>query len=197
AQTRTVTVPSGVSFTVKPVGFAGVDFLRFGGSSCAAICTFTNTQNISVTAVPLANMPVGRYHDIIAVVSGTVTKSVDISSQITTGGWGPLTFTPTSFHFSSAANAFASSHNLQINATPINLAFAYQTNTGFPIGQTVLVAGTGAFSVGTPTVPWINVASQILTAPGSIVVSVNPTGLTASTTPYTGTFTITTSAGSQ
>ena len=65
-----------------------------------------------------------------------------------------------------------------------------------------MVSGTGTFSVSTPTYPtgqtafWLTVnPSSSGTAPGTISVSVNPSGLAANSTPYTATVAVTPYSG--
>ena len=278
AQTITISAPAGTSYTVKPQGPSGADFLRFNGQSCFSGCPFSGTQTIPVTAVPLANMFIGGYNDRIDITqTGNSSPSafVSITFNVTSGAVGPLSFSPTSLNFSSAVGGSSQSQNLQVStlsttqwtvnpsvswltvtgasttmtgsqnltvtvtptsltantyngtlnfssggltqqvpvtlvvggggggggtstiAAPTNLTFAYQTNGSVPLGQALIIAPAGAYTISTPTASWINLSSVAGNGPAQIVVSVNPTGQTASTTPLTGSFTISTPSGSQ
>jgi len=84
--------------------------------------------------------------------------------------------------------------------TPTSLTFADQTGSAnLPPAQSIVVSGTGTFSVAGPTYPsgytgssWLTVTTPNgTTAPGTISVSVNAAGLSASTSPYTATVTVT------
>ena len=90
--------------------------------------------------------------------------------------------------------------------TPTLLTFSYQTGTtvtgtSLP-SQSVVVSGTGQFSVAAPTYPasytgasWLTATPSNGYAPGTISVSVDPTLLVPSTTPYTATLAITPAIG--
>ena len=90
--------------------------------------------------------------------------------------------------------------------TPTSLTFAYQTGTtatGFTLpAQNIVITGTGTFSVSAPTYAsgqtggWLATAPSSTTGPATISVSASPTGLAASTTPYTATLVVTTAYGS-
>jgi uncharacterized protein (TIGR03437 family) len=89
--------------------------------------------------------------------------------------------------------------------TPTSLTFSYQTGTTATSqtlpGQNIVITGTGAFSVSAPTYAsgqtggWLTTLPSSTTGPSTISVSVSPTGLAASTTPYTATLVVTTASG--
>ena len=82
-----------------------------------------------------------------------------------------------------------------VTITPASLAFSYQTGGANPADQTLLLTG-GAGQSFTATASgggWISVNPGAGVAPGSVIVSVNPAGLTAGT--YSGAVLITTSTG--
>jgi uncharacterized protein (TIGR03437 family) len=89
--------------------------------------------------------------------------------------------------------------------TPASLTFAYQTGTtvtGTTVAsQSIVVSGTGQFSVAAPTYTagqptgWLLYTPSAGYAPGTISVSVSPTSLVPSTTPYTATLAVTPAVG--
>jgi uncharacterized protein (TIGR03437 family) len=87
--------------------------------------------------------------------------------------------------------------------TPTSLTFSYQTSSNSaPPTQSIVVSGTGTFSVAGPTYPtgqsvnWLTVTtSGGTTAPGTITVTANPAGLAANTSPYTATVAVTPYSG--
>ena len=89
--------------------------------------------------------------------------------------------------------------------TPASLTFAYQTGTAVSgttlPSQSIVVSGTGQFSVAAPTYTagqtggWLLYTPSAGYAPGTISVSVSPTSLVPSTTPYTATLLVTPAVG--
>ena len=89
--------------------------------------------------------------------------------------------------------------------TPASLTFAYQTGTTVTgttlASQSIVVSGTGQFSVAAPTytagqtIGWLHYTPSAGYAPGTISVSVDPTSLVPSTTPYTATLAVTPAVG--
>jgi uncharacterized protein (TIGR03437 family) len=92
------------------------------------------------------------------------------------------------------------------SVTPTSLTFAYQNGTAangqtLP-SQSIVVSGTGQFSVSGPTYPsgytgnsWLTFTPSTGYAPANISVTVNPTGLAPNTTPYTATIAVTPAVG--
>src|SRR5262249_35070504 len=145
---------------VKPEEFSGYDFLRFNGSSCLSGCTFTGSQNIAVTAVPLSGMAAGGgYSDRVDVTSGSTVLHFDVTFQITSGTAGPLTFSPTSLNFSSAVNGSNQSQGLQVTAS---------SSTQWSVSSSA---------------SWLSVTNAGVTMTGSqnLSVTVTPSGLTQNT----------------
>ena len=85
---------------------------------------------------------------------------------------------------------------LQLNVPA--LSFAYEIGQGQPVSQTVTIASTsgsvGYLATAQSTGNWLSVSPSNGTAPGSIVVTANVSGLAANT--YTGSITITPTSGS-
>ena len=91
--------------------------------------------------------------------------------------------------------------------TPTSLTFSYQTGTTATSqtlpAQNIVITGTGTYSVSSPTYPsgytgnsWLTFTPSSGYAPATVSVSASPTGLAASTTPYTATLAVTTAYGS-
>jgi len=82
-----------------------------------------------------------------------------------------------------------------LTASPLSLSFSYQSGGATPAGQTVNVTGTSALSYTAATsAAWLSATPASGNTPGSLSVSINPSGLAAGT--YTGTVTITASGAS-
>src|ERR1700746_3192604 len=88
----------------------------------------------------------------------------------------------------------------RLQLSPPYLAFAFQTGQAQPLSQTVGVASTSgqvSYTVWVQTSTgqqWLSASPATGVAPGNVVVSVNPTGLTAGT--YNGTISVTPSGAS-
>jgi hypothetical protein len=77
-----------------------------------------------------------------------------------------------------------------MTASPLSLSFSYQSGGVTPAGQTVNVTSSSALSYTAATsAGWLSVTPASGNTPGSLSVSVNPSGLAAGT--YTGTLTVT------
>src|SRR5262249_57893840 len=83
-----------------------------------------------------------------------------------------------------------------LNTSPASLTFAYQIGGSTPAAQMVSLSSTGGnvnYSTGT-SAAWLSVTPASGSTPGSLSVSVNPSGLAAGT--YTGNLTITAAGAS-
>ena len=82
-----------------------------------------------------------------------------------------------------------------MTVSPLSLSFSYQSGGVAPAGQTVNVTSSSALSYTAATsAGWLSVTPASGNAPGSLSVSINPSGLAAGT--YTGTVTLTASGAS-
>jgi uncharacterized protein (TIGR03437 family) len=81
-----------------------------------------------------------------------------------------------------------------VSATPTSLTFAFRAGDPVPASQPVSVTGGGSSLSFTATASsngnWLAVSPASGTTPATVNVSVNPSGLAASTTPYAGTITV-------
>jgi hypothetical protein len=83
-----------------------------------------------------------------------------------------------------------------ITANPASVSFSYQTGGSTPVAQNVSLASSGSpvsYTVST-SATWLVATPASGTTPGSVAVSVNPTGLSAGT--YSGTVNVTSSGAS-
>ena len=88
-----------------------------------------------------------------------------------------------------------------LTTSPGSLSFAFTSGGTVPASQSLAVSSTGAaltFTAvaSTSTGNWLSIGSASGTTPAAISVSVNPSGLAASATPYQGEITLTPSGGS-
>src|SRR4029077_1253430 len=83
-----------------------------------------------------------------------------------------------------------------LGVSPLNLSFNYQTGGTAPTAQNVsLTSSSGTLSYTTmSSATWLSATPASGSAPGSLSVSVSPTGLAAGT--YNGTITVTSSGAS-
>src|SRR5207244_5590655 len=82
-----------------------------------------------------------------------------------------------------------------LTLTPSSLNFAYQVGGATPAGQSVAVASSGAalsYAV-TSSATWLAATPASGSTPGSLSVSVNPSGLAAGT--YNGTISVAATGG--
>lgn len=175
AQYLTVTSASGSS---------GVSFTAsLSGTSCTWVALGINAGQAYTT--PLNQLSVGA--TTTGVAAGTYNCTLTLTPSGGTAVTVPLTLTvigqPT------------------ISISPATLSFSYAAGSAVPSAQTVTVTGAGATAptftataAGTPS-GWLSVspASGTASAPVSLSVSVNPSGLAAGT--YNGTVTVTPGTG--
>jgi large repetitive protein len=82
-----------------------------------------------------------------------------------------------------------------MTVSPLNLSFSYQRGGATPTAQSVNVTSTSAVAyTAAGSAGWLSVAPATGNTPGSLSVSVNPSGLAAGT--YTGTVTVSASGAS-
>jgi uncharacterized protein (TIGR03437 family) len=88
-----------------------------------------------------------------------------------------------------------------LTSSPASLSFAFSSGGTAPASQSLDVSSTGAALTFTAVAStsagnWLSIGSAGGTTPATISVSVNPSGLSASATPYQGEITLTPSGGS-
>jgi uncharacterized protein (TIGR03437 family) len=191
----TMTAPVGgynvqqtVYLTTTTAGTFNNASISGSGLSIGSVITTTgNTGNVTVSGYSdslAANTYYGSLVVYFTPTGGTqVSQTIPVSFVVGSGG---TTTTPGI-------------------VTPTSLTFSYQTGTTATSqtlpGQNIVITGTGAFSVAAPTYAsgqtggWLTTLPSSTTGPSTISVSVSPTGLAASTTPYTATLVVTTLSG--
>ena len=167
AQTLSVTSTSGsasVSFTVASTTTSGGSWLSTSVTSGA---TPFNPLTVTVNSNSLAS---GTYNGNIAI-SPAGGNPVNIPVILTVG----------------AATA--------VSATPTTLTFNYSVGSSAPASQPIAVSGSGAAftAAASSNGNWLVVSPASGTAPGTVNVSVNPSGLAANT--YIGTVTVAAASG--
>ena len=167
AQSLSVTSTSGsaaVSFTVASTTTSGGSWLSTSVTSGA---TPLNPLTVTVNSNSLAS---GTYNGNIAI-SPAGGNPVNIPVILTVG----------------AATA--------VSATPTTLTFNYSVGSSAPASQPIAVSGSGAAftAAASSNGNWLVVSPASGTAPGTVNVSVNPSGLAANT--YIGTVTVAAASG--
>lgn len=175
AQTITVSsTPVALTFTASAATASGGNWLSVSPSSG----TTTGTVQVSVNAGSLA---VGTYSGTVTITAAGATGS-PITYPVTLNVVSPITITatPAVLSFAAILNASApAAQTVQVGVTAASGA----TGTSFPFTTTVSTATGGN---------WLSVTPTSGTEPGSLSVSVNPTGLAAGT--YAGTISISSSS---
>ncbi len=129
--------------------------------------------NLSVSVNP-SGLAAGTYMGNVTITSGGASNSPKTV---------PVTFTVTA----------ASTPSLTVS--PLSVSFSYQTGGASPAAQTVNLSSTSTLSYTASASPgWLSVTPGSGSTPGSLSVSVNPSGLAAGT--YTGTVTVTAAGAS-
>ena len=140
-----------------------------GGWLAATPATGTTPGSVSVS-VNGASLAVGTYSGQVVITSPGANGS-PISVPVVLNVINPATVT----------------------TTPTSFSFNYLVGQPLPAGQTLTVNASTAISFNVTaqsTGSWLQVTPSQGTTPAGLVVSVTPSALTASTTPYTGTITI-------
>ncbi len=137
-------------------------------------------QTVTVTANP-GSLPAGTYVGSIVASSATC---------------GVMQALPVTFVINSANSSPVSSPIETLSVTPSSFAFNYQIGGSPPLPQRLSLAGDGTvpFSIFVPGASWLSINPPSGTAPASLIVSVNPTGLAAGT--YSASLAITYGEGS-
>ena len=166
-----VTVASG---TTNPTFTTSVTTDNSGTWLTATTNSSTLPATVTITANPAGLTPGQTYTGRVNILSGTTTvSSIPVALTVTA---------PASLQLS-----------------PATLSFAHQTtSTSNPPSQTVQINASGAnvnwSAVTNSSGNWLQVSPATGSTPGSLNVSVNPTGLSAGT--YTGTVQVSSSAAS-
>jgi len=168
------TNPATQTINISGVGSAAVGVLVSRTTSNGV--NWLSTGGVTSGTTPLA-IPVSV--DITNLAAATYTGSILVSPV----GSG----TPVTISVSLVVTAPT------VSASPTSLTFNYRAGDPAPASKTISVTGgTGLTFTATATSSggWLGVSPAAGFTPGTVTVSVTPTGLNSSTTPYTGTITV-------
>ena len=142
-----------------------------GGTWLSASPTSGTTPGTVSVSVNPTGLAAGSYNGTVTITASGATGSPKMVAVALTVSAAP---TPT------------------LSASPVSLSFTYQTGAATPATQAINVSSSStalSFTATTSNVPWLSVTPTSGATPGSVSVSVNPSGLAVGT--YGGTLTIT------
>ncbi len=181
--------PASLSFSYPSGGTAPAAQSVSVSSSGSAISYTVSTSATWLTATPASGSTTGSVSVSVSPASlaaGTYTGSVTLTSSGASNSPKtiPVTLTVTAASLPT------------LTAAPASLSFTYQTGGTTPAAQAVAVTSSGnAVSYTTATsATWLSATPASGSTPGSVSVSVNPTGLAAGS--YSGSVTLTSSGAS-
>ena len=158
---------SSVSFTVTASTTSGGAWLSTSAGS-STVSTPVNPLTVNATSSPGGNpLAAGTYTGNLAITPVGGGSTVNVAVTMT------LTAPPT------------------VTATPTSLTFAYRVGDQNPAPQNITVSGGSQLAFGvtvSPSGTWLSASPTSGSTPGTVAVSINPTGLSANT--YTGSVTI-------
>lgn len=183
------TSPASLSFSYQVGGTTPVAQNVSLSSSGTALSYTTATSATWLLVTPASGTTPGSLSvsvNPIGLAAGTYTGNITVTSVGASNNPKtiPVTLTVTA----------ASLPNL--TASPLNLSFSYQSGGAAPAAQNVSLSSSGSALnyAAASSAAWLMVTPASGTTPGSLSVSVNPTGLAAGT--YTGNVTVTSSGAS-
>jgi hypothetical protein len=183
------TSPATLSFSYQTGGTVPAAQSVAVTSSGSAISYNVSTSATWLSATPASGSTPGSVSVSVApqsLAAGTYTGSVTLTSSGASNSPKtiPITLTVTSATLPT------------LTAAPANLAFTYQTGGATPAAQTVnLTSSSGALSYTiASSAAWLSATPASGSTPGSLSVSVNPSGLATGT--YSGTISVTSAGAS-
>jgi uncharacterized protein (TIGR03437 family) len=189
--TLTVT-PSSLSFTVQS-----------GGPPPGQQAVGVSTSSTTTVWTTLATTSGGGQWLSVSPSQGTGPTNVGVTvnpAGLAAGTYqGNIAFTPSGGTAQNVSVTLTVVGRAGLSISVSSLAFSYRTGDNPPASQTVSVTSTGgslAFTTSASSSGWLAAAPASGSTPASVTVSVNPTGLSPSATPYAGTVTIAASGGS-
>jgi Viral BACON domain len=183
----TVTVPANFSLSASPSSLTVAQ--GSNGSSTiivAALGGFNGTVSFSASGLPSG--VTATFNPVSTTSTSSLTLTVGATAMI---GTSTVTITGTSGSLNHTATVSLTTPST-LTATPTALSFTYQIGSPTPAPQTISLAASPAtlsFTAAPSGGTWLSAAPTSGTTPGTVSVSVNPSGLTAGT--YSGTVTIT------
>jgi len=194
---RTVAVTLNVTAAQLPTLTASPASLTYsyqiGGSAPAA-------QMVAISSGSAVNYTTSKSATWLSVTPASGTTPGNLSVSVNPSGLTAGTYTGNVTVTSSGASNSPKNVPVTLTVTaatsptmtvsPLNLTFNYQSGGANPAAQTVNVTGSTALPYSTGTnAAWLSVSPASGTTPGSLSVSVNPSGMASGT--YTGTVTVT------
>jgi Viral BACON domain len=182
--------PSNLSFTYQTGAAVPAAQSVSVASSGSAISYNVSTSATWLSATPASGTTAGSVSVSVnpqSLAAGTYTGSVSLTSSGASNSPKtiPITLTVTSASLPT------------ITATPSNLSFTYQTGGATPAAQTVKLTSSSSsalsYSVAS-SAAWLVATPASGSTPGSLSLSVNPSGLSTGT--YSGTVTVTAAGAS-
>jgi uncharacterized protein (TIGR03437 family) len=202
----TIQVNTG-TISASPAPSAGLTFTLGAGATAPAAQTITLSSTpvaFGFTAIPTTTS--GGPWLFVSPALGSTPASIQVS--VSAAGLAVGTYTGTVTINAAGATGSPITYAITLNvvtpititATPAALSFSAILNASAPAAQTIQVGASGAsaafaFTTSVTTAAggnWLSVTPASGTEPGSLSVSVNPTGLAAGT--YTGTIAIASSS---
>lgn len=162
------------------------------------------SQNLTISASPSANI---GFTVSPSTSSGgnwlTVNPTIGATSASVSVSVNPAGLSPGAYSGSLAVTGLATNSPLTVpvtltvtallTASPVSLAFSYQTGESTPPSQTVHISASGSAAVSIQAAAsggqWLSVAPAAATTPSDLAISVSPAGLAAGT--YNGAITVT------
>ncbi len=191
ATSQVVNVSLVVTMPTLTASASALSFAYQTGTSAPAAQSITigGTPNLAFTATAAG----GSW---LSVSPGSGTTGGSVSVSVNTSGLSANTYNGTVTIAAPGATSqvvnvsLVVSNTPTISASPSTLNFAYQLLGTAPPAQTVNIGGTSGltFTATAAGGSWLSVTPGSGTTPGSVSISVNPSGLTANT--YNGTVTV-------
>jgi uncharacterized protein (TIGR03437 family) len=165
------------------------------GSSCTGISAYYNSTTLIGSGSPVTLTVYGSPSG-ISSTSFTETCYLTLNLQSGSSTIGSATL-PVTWTIGSGGGTGGNASNPVL---PTSVNFATEGSSSTPLTpQLVTITSAGSWTAGTPSASWITVSQSSGTSTGTstVLISANPSGLSASTSPYTGTVTFNTAAGQQ
>jgi Viral BACON domain len=189
APTPTIGVsPASLSFSYQSGGTSPAAQSFAVSSSGSALSYTIATSATWLSATPASGTTPGNVSVSVnpqSLSAGTYTGTVTITSS---GASNSPKTVPVTLTVTTAASP-------TLTVSPLSLSFSYQTGGATPVAQPVSLSSSAAINYTvTTSAAWLNATPASGSTPGSLSVSVNPSGLAAGN--YNGTITVTAAGAS-
>jgi uncharacterized protein (TIGR03437 family) len=184
------TPPANSNVTVSPTSLT---FTAGSGSNPIAqtigVTSASGSAGISFTArVTAGNTWLSTTGTAGNTTPSTLTVTVNSSALDAGGYFGNILISPSGGNPVNVPVNLTVLAGASVSATPTSLVFNYRVGDSAPATRQLTVSGSGAFNA-TPTSTgnWLVVSPASGTAPGTVTVSINPSGFTTGIGTYNGT----------